>query len=427
MKTYLVGGAVRDRLLGRPVVDRDWVVTGSTPAAMAEAGFQPVGKDFPVFLHPQTHEEHALARTERKSGTGYHGFEFDTGATVTLEEDLSRRDLTINAMAMDDDGVLMDPHGGSADLEARILRHVSPAFVEDPVRVLRVARFMARFAPLGFTVAEETLALMRSMVASGEVDHLVAERVWQELEQALGEPAPRAFIETLRACDALPQLLPEVHRLFGVPQPPRWHPEVDAGLHTLMVLDQACLLGTEPEMRFAALCHDLGKGTTPAADWPSHTGHEERGAELCEALCERLRAPKRFRQLSTLTARWHTHSRLAFELQPDTLAELLEALDTGRRPERFRQFLHVCEADVRGRLGFEDEAYPQANFLAAAARAWHGIDAAAIARQARSDVSRSSDSGGVTKNDVPAQVRAARLEALTAFRRTYPGVDDTAA
>lgn len=414
MRTYLVGGAVRDRLLGRPVVDRDWVVTGSTPAAMVDAGYQPVGKDFPVFLHPQTHEEYALARTERKSGTGYHGFEFDTSASVTLEEDLGRRDLTINAIAMTDEGDLIDPYGGADDLRSRILRHVSPAFAEDPVRVLRLARFMARFAPLGFKVADETLALMLSMVASGELDHLVAERVWQEFERALAEPAPRAFIETLCACHALPVLLPEVHSLFGVPQPPQWHPEIDSGRHTLMVLDQACLLGPQPELRFAALCHDLGKGSTPEADWPSHHGHEERGAAHCEALCERLRAPRRFRELGVLTARWHTHCHRVFELRPVTLASLLEALDTSRRPQRFQFFLQVCEADVRGRLGFENRPYEQAAFLAAAADAWHGVDAAAIARQSRSGATEAA-----ARADVPERIRAARLAALSSFCRDH--------
>ena len=411
METFLVGGAVRDQLLGRAVVDRDWVVTGTTPADMLDAGFKPVGRDFPVFLHPETHEEYALARTERKSGPGYHGFVFDTEPSVTLEDDLGRRDLTINAMAMHADGTLIDPYGGARDLDDRKLRHVSPAFAEDPVRVLRVARFMARFAPLGFTLADETLELMQAMATSGEIDHLVAERVWQELERALGEPAPRAFIETLRASHALSILLPDVHRLFGVPQPPRWHPEIDTGLHTLMVMDQALLLAPGADLQFSALCHDLGKGTTPEADWPSHHGHEERGSELCDALCARLRAPKRMRDLAVMSARWHGHCHTIFELRTATLARLIEALDTARRPERFERFLLVCEADARGRSGFEQRPYPQAAWLRGAATAFHRIDAAGIAREARA--------ADPEKVDVANAIRTARLDALTAYRRAH--------
>jgi len=407
MNTYLVGGAVRDALLGLPVVDRDWVVVGTTPSAMLAANYRSVGKDFPVFLHPDSHEEYALARKERKTGPGYHGFDFDTSASVTLEEDLSRRDLTINAIAQEPDGTLHDPFQGQQDLENRILRHVSDAFVEDPVRVLRVARFMARFAPMGFRIADETLSLMRSMVVNGEVANLVAERVWQELAKALNERQPRAFFESLQETKALAVILPEVDALFGVPQVQKWHPEIDSGIHTLMVLDQACLRSNEAETRFAAICHDLGKATTPEDILPSHHGHEERGAVIAQSLCERLRIPNAFRELAVLAARYHTHAHKLDELSAAKLADLLSSLDVIRKPERFERFVTLCESDACGRLGFEQRAYPQAARLHQAAEAFRVVDAGQIA-QACKDKSR-----------IPEQIRIARIDALRQWRKQY--------
>lgn len=374
MKTYLVGGAVRDELLGRVVTERDWVVVGATPDGMLARGFRPVGRDFPVFLHPETNEEYALARTERKSGRGYHGFEVHAAPDVSLEDDLARRDLTVNAMARDEKGGLVDPYGGKEDLEARLLRHVSPAFVEDPVRVLRVARFAARFAPLGFRVAEETLGLMRDMAANGEVAHLVPERVWQETERALGEAAPRVFVEVLRECGALALIFPEIDALFGVPQRPEWHPEVDTGRHLLLVLDQAARLSAEPRVRFAALVHDLGKGVTPPDVLPGHRGHEETGLPLVRALCERLRVPKRYRQLGEIVCRDHLNCHRALELTPAGVMRLFERTDALRQPERFEEFLVTCEADARGREGAADRPYPQAAYLRACRRAADGVD-----------------------------------------------------
>lgn len=363
MEVYLVGGAVRDGLLGLPVSERDWVVVGATPAAMTDAGYRPVGRDFPVFLHPVTKEEHALARTERKIGRGYRGFEVHCAPDVELADDLRRRDLTINAMARDAAGALIDPYGGQADLEARVLRHVSEAFLEDPVRVLRVARFAARFAPLGFTVAPETNALMRQMVEAGEVDALVPERVWQETVKALSEPAPDAFLQVLRDCGALARVFPEIDRLFGVPQPERWHPEVDTGVHMLLVMRAAARLTPSPRIRFAALMHDLGKGETPANLWPRHVGHEERSATLLRKLSDRLRVPTDFRHLAELTARWHGIAHRALELRASTILELFEHCDAFRRPERFREFVVACEADFRGRTGWENKPYPEAELL----------------------------------------------------------------
>lgn len=363
MDTYLVGGAVRDELLGLTPRERDFVVVGATPEALLAQGFQPVGNDFPVFLHPETHEEYALARTERKSGRGYQGFTFHTDPSVTLEQDLQRRDLTINAMARDGNGALVDPFKGRADLETRTLRHVSPAFVEDPVRVLRVARFMARFAPLGFQVADETLDLMREIVQQGECDHLVSERVWQETERALGSAAPRAFVETLRACGALQVIFPEVDALFGVPQRPEWHPEVDTGEHLLLVLDQAARLSGDPRVRFACLVHDLGKGVTPADILPSHRGHESTGVPLVRGLCRRLRVPRDYQRLAEITCREHLNCHRAFELRPAGIMRLLERTDALRRPLCFERFLTACEADARGRTGFQDQSYPQADYL----------------------------------------------------------------
>ncbi|MCK5812678.1 MAG: multifunctional CCA addition/repair protein [Cocleimonas sp.] len=363
MKTFLVGGAVRDRLLGLPVKDNDWVVTGTSPEKMLAAGFNPVGKDFPVFLHPKTGEEYALARTERKSAKGYHGFQFQTSEEVTLEQDLQRRDLTINALAEDENGNIIDTTGGKEDLKQRLLRHVSPAFAEDPVRILRIARFLARFSCLGFRIADETMQLMRAMVTAGEVNALVAERVWQETSRALAEPNPEKFIETLLDCGALKILFPEIECLFGVPQPEHHHPEIDTGLHTLLVLQQACLLSSEPEVRFAALTHDLGKGTTDKALLPHHYGHEARGYSLVKTLCDRYKIPKAYKQLAEISAKYHTHIHRAFEEKPKTLLKVLESTDAFRRPERFIQFLLVCTADSRGRPSYEDNFYSQADFF----------------------------------------------------------------
>ena len=381
MEVYLVGGAVRDELLGIPVKERDWVVVGATPAELERRGFRPVGRDFPVFLHPQTREEYALARTERKTGPGYRGFEVHCAPEVTLEKDLGRRDLTINAMARDRDGHLVDPYGGLKDLEERRLRHVSAAFTEDPVRILRVARFAARFADLGFTVAGETNDLMHEMVAAGEVDALVPERVWQETHRALAEPRPDAFLEVLRGCGALARIYPEIDALWGVPQPERWHPEVDTGEHMLRVMRQAASLTDSPRVRFAALVHDLGKGTTPPELWPRHIGHEERGATLVRRLSERLRIPTDFRHLAELTARWHGLAHRALELRPATILQLLEHCDAFRRPERFREFLVACEADFRGRPGWETRPYPEAELLASALDAASAVSVGADERR----------------------------------------------
>ena len=362
MKTFLVGGAVRDSLLGRPYTERDYVVVGAQPDDLLALGYRPVGKDFPVFLHPQTGDQYALARTERKTGAGYYGFATRFSPDVTLEEDLARRDLTINAMAQSIDGgsdAVVDPYGGRRDLEARLLRHVSPAFVEDPLRVLRVARFAARFAPLGFTIAPETMALMQDIVRSGEMRALVAERVWVETERALGEQRPTVYFEVLRECGALAALFPELDRLFGVPQPPKWHPEIDTGIHTLQVLDVACELAQDTSVRFAALMHDLGKGVTPPELWPSHIGHEQAGVRVIAGLCERLKVPTEHRELAVVVSREHQRIHRAPELRDATLLEVLEATDAFRRPDRFEKLLLACEADARGR-GPELRARPYA-------------------------------------------------------------------
>ena len=379
MKIYLVGGAVRDKLLGLPVKDRDYVVVGATPKQMTAQGFKPVGADFPVFLHPQTKEEYALARTERKSGRGYKGFTVYAAPDVTLEDDLTRRDLTINAMAEDETGKLVDPFHGADDLKRGILRHVSPAFGEDPVRILRVARFAARYADRGFRVADETAALMRGMVENGEVDHLVAERVWQELEGALGAKVPSRFFEVLRECGALKRLFPELERLYGVPQPEKHHPEIDTGVHTMMVLDAAAKLTPDARVRFAALMHDLGKGTTPKSEWPQHIGHEERGAEMIRELARRFRVPNDYRDLAVLMARLHGNGHRAEELRPGTLLKTLEALDVFRRPERLEQFVLACEADFRGRTGHAERDYPQANIWRQAFKAARSVDTSVLA------------------------------------------------
>lgn len=361
--TYLVGGAVRDALLKLPHQEKDYVVVGATPQQLLDLGFRLVGKDFPVFLHPETHDEYALARTERKIGPGYTGFTCYAAPDVTLEDDLKRRDLTINAMAQSSDGTIIDPFGGQTDLKNKILRHVSPAFIEDPVRILRIARFAARFKSLGFTIADETLVLMRQMVQNGEINALVPERVWQEFSRALLEPNPEEFFLTLRACDALAILFPEIDQLFGVPNPAQWHPEIDTGIHTMMVLQQAALLDPNPVLRFAALVHDLGKGTTPQSEWPHHPGHEERGVKLIQDMCKRYLIPKEYKELGILVSRYHTHVHKAFELKPTTLVSTLEKLDAFRRPERFRLMLLACEADFRGRTGYENKEYPQKNYF----------------------------------------------------------------
>lgn len=373
MQVYLVGGAVRDQLLGREVKERDWVVVGGSADELGAAGYRAVGRDFPVFLHPETHEEHALARRERKTGPGYRGFVTEFSPDITLEEDLQRRDLTINAIARDADGRLIDPFGGKADLEARVLRHVSAAFSEDPVRILRLARFAARFASLGFKVHESTLALARQMVAAGEVDALVAERVWQETERALGESRPDVFFQVLRDCGALAVVFPEVDRLFGVPQPPKWHPEVDTGVHVLLCLKRAAELDAPVVVRFAVLAHDLGKGTTPQDQWPGHIMHESRGLPLINALCSRLKVPAAHRELARLTSKEHTNVHRALQLRPETVLKLLEECDAFRRPGRFGQMLLACQCDAQGRTGLEDTPYPQRLFLEQALATSSGV------------------------------------------------------
>ena len=377
---YLVGGALRDQYLGLPVSDRDWVVVGSTPETMQETGYTPVGRDFPVFLHPETHEEHALARTERKSGRGYHGFVFHTGPEVALEDDLVRRDLTINAMAQGEDGTLFDPYNGRADLDARLLRHVSDAFVEDPVRLLRLARYYARLAPLGFRVADDTMALLEQMVAQGEIDHLVPERVWAETERALMHDEPQLFFYLLRECGALATLFPELDALFGVIQPERFHPEIDCGIHTLLVLGQTAAAGAPLTARYGALCHDYGKGLTPKHILPGHRGHEEAGVKPAERCSGRLKVPRAIADTARLIARWHTHVHRANEQRPATLLRLFEGMDVFRRPERLEHLFTVCRADVRGRLGYETRPYPQIAAVRAAFDAAAAVDAGALAR-----------------------------------------------
>ena len=378
MKIYLVGGAVRDEILGYPFTEKDWVVVGATVDDMLAAGYQQVGKDFPVFLHPDTKEEYALARTERKTTAGYKGFEVHASPDVTLEDDLVRRDLTINAIAKDENGEYIDPYNGIADIENKILRHVSGAFLEDPVRILRIARFQARYAHLGFRIAEETMGLMNDMVTAGEVDALVPERVWQEMKKALSERTPGAFITSLRDCGALQRILPELDCLFGVPQPEEHHPEIDTGIHTLMVLEQACLLSDEADVRFAALLHDLGKGTTPKKEWPRHIAHEARGADIVKKVCQRLRIPNEYRDLAERTARFHLHYHRALELKPATVIKTLEQLDAFRKPERFEKFLLASEADARGRPGYENKKFPQGDFFRQAFNVSKDVDISAL-------------------------------------------------
>ncbi|OFJ31054.1 multifunctional CCA addition/repair protein [Vibrio cholerae] len=378
MQIYLVGGAVRDQLLQLPVYDRDWVVVGSSPQAMLAAGFQAVGKDFPVFLHPNSKEEHALARTERKTGVGYTGFACHYAPDVTLEDDLLRRDLTINAMAQDNSGQLIDPYGGQRDLAAKVLRHVSPAFVEDPLRVLRVARFAAKLHHLGFTVAEETMQLMAKIAQSGELQHLTAERVWQEWHKSLSTHHPEVFLQVLRDCGALAVVLPEIDRLFGVPQPEKWHPEIDTGIHTLMVAKQAAQLSDSLLVRFAAQVHDLGKGVTPPSEWPSHKLHCHTGLNIIESLCERIRVPNEFRDLALAVCAQHSNIHRADGLKPATKLKVLGLLDVWRKPERLEQVLLCCEADHRGRLGLESEPYPQREIFQRAYQAALGVAVQAV-------------------------------------------------
>ncbi|GAA0759160.1 multifunctional CCA addition/repair protein [Ideonella azotifigens] len=402
MKAYVVGGAVRDALLQRPVNDRDWVVVGATPAEMIAAGYTPVGADFPVFLHPQTHEEYALARTERKTAPGYKGFVFHTSPEVTLAEDLARRDLTINAMARDDDGALVDPFNGQRDLQQRVLRHVGEAFAEDPVRILRLARFAARFDD--FTVAPETEALMQQMVTAGEVDALVPERVWQEVSRGLMESKPSRMFEVLRRCGALARLMPELDRLWGVPQPPAHHPEVDTGVHVMLVLDMAAQMAAPLTVRFACLCHDLGKGTTPPEEWPRHLAHEARSEDLARELALRLKAPTECSELAQLVAREHTNIHRATEFNARALMRLIERSDAFRRPQRFKEALQACEADARGRTGFQDRPYPSGPRLLKAVDAAMALPTKPIASGAMAK--------GAQGPAVAEAIRLARLQAV---------------
>jgi tRNA nucleotidyltransferase (CCA-adding enzyme) len=409
MHIYLVGGAVRDKLLKRPVTDHDHVVVGALPDELLALGYRPVGKDFPVFLHPVTGEEHALARTERKTGRGYHGFVFQADASVTLEQDLARRDLTINAIAEDEHGALTDPYHGVRDIEAGILRHVSPAFVEDPVRVLRVARFAARFAPLGFSIADETMTLMRQMVRDGEVDHLVPERVWAETRKALGEPQPSAFLRVLRECGALAVLFPELDALYGVPQRAEFHPEIDTGVHLEMVLDAAARIAPGNDLvGFCALTHDLGKALTPIDELPRHLGHEHRGMAPLRALAERLKVPTEYAVLAEQVCREHLNAHRAFELKPATVLKLLTALDALRRPERLDVFLAACEADKRGRLGQENSEYPQADYLRAARAAATSVNATSFIEQ------------GLSGPAIGKALEAARTHAISVLKTEHP-------
>ena len=410
MQIYMVGGAVRDALLGLPVQDRDWVVVGATPEALAAQGYVPVGKDFPVFLHPASREEYALARTERKTAQGYRGFAVHAAPDVTLEEDLARRDLTINAIAQGDDGVLTDPYGGQRDIAARVLRHVTEAFAEDPVRILRVARFAARFPD--FSIAPDTMALMQRMVTDGEVDALVPERVWQELARGLMAQQPSRMFEVLRECGALHKLLPEVARLWGVPQRAEYHPEVDTGVHLMMVLDMAAQLQAPIEVRFACLGHDLGKGTTPQAEWPRHIGHEERSARLLKALCLRLRVPNDCSELADVVAREHGNIHRSGEFGAAALVRLLERCDAFRKPERFADILLACECDARGRLGLNEQPYPQRQRLLGALTAAQSVNTAEVAAAAEAQ--------GLSGAAIGQAVHTARTQALNSWLANGP-------
>ena len=412
MGVFVVGGAVRDALMGQRVNDRDWVVVGSTPEAMSAQGYVPVGKDFPVFLHPQTREEYALARTERKTARGYKGFAVQAAPDVTLEEDLARRDLTVNAMAVPEalahqapttwTGQIVDPYGGQRDLQSKVLRHVTEAFAEDPVRILRLARFAARFAD--FSVAGDTMALMRQMVEDGEVDHLVPERVWQELAKGLMAPKPSRMFEVLRACGALKVLLPELDRLWGVPQRPEYHPEIDTGVHMMLVMDMSARLNMPLPVRVACLMHDLGKGTTPADVLPRHIGHEGRSVKLLQKVCERLRVPTDCKELAEVVAREHGNIHRSAELGPEALMRLLERCDAIRQPERFARALQACECDARGRLGFDDAAYPQADRLLKAQQAALSVETAPIAQAAAAQ--------GLKGPKIGEQIAKARIQAI---------------
>ncbi|MBV6285712.1 multifunctional CCA addition/repair protein [Pseudomonas aegrilactucae] len=404
MQIYKVGGAVRDRLLGRPVTDIDWVVVGASVEQMQAQGFRPVGADFPVFLHPSSGEEYALARTERKSGRGYGGFTFHASPEVTLQEDLVRRDLTINAMAEDENGCITDPYNGQKDLEDRILRHVSPAFAEDPLRVLRVARFAARYAELGFRVAPETLQLMRELSESDELQALTAERSWKEIARALMEAQPQVFIQVLRDCGALKQLMPELDALFGVPQPPAHHPEIDSGVHTLSVLEQAAIHQQPLTVRWACLLHDLGKGLTPEEEWPRHIAHEKRGLKLIKAVNQRFKVPRDCQELALLVGEYHTHGHRALELKASTLLELLQHFDVYRRPQRFEAFIAACEMDARGRLGLEQRDYPQADYLRGAAAAARAVAVQPLVER------------GFTGQGLGEAIKRERLRALKAYK-----------
>ena len=404
MEVYLVGGAVRDELLGLPVHERDWCVVGATPDDLVRLGYRPVGKDFPVFIHPQSGEEYALARTERKTAAGYHGFSFHTSPEVTIVEDLGRRDLTVNAMAKDSAGNLIDPFDGRSDIETKSLRHVSSAFAEDPVRILRAAKFAARFHELGFAVADDTMRLMKLMVASGEADALVPDRVWKETEAALAGSNPRVYFEALRACGALAVLFAEIEALFGVPQPAKWHPEIDSGLHTMMVLEQAANLSKDVDVRFAALVHDLGKATTPKNELPSHKGHELRSAKLVKSLAKRLPVPNACRDLGCLVAEFHAHCHRAFELRPETILKVLDRTDAFRRADRFEKFLLACEADSRGRTGLENEAYPQADYFRAAFAAAMKVEIGDLTN------------AGLTGADIGMEIKSRRVQAITRFK-----------
>ncbi|MFK0087266.1 multifunctional CCA addition/repair protein [Pseudomonas sp. NPDC090755] len=409
MQIYKVGGAVRDRLLGRTVSDIDWVVVGATAQEMQALGYRPVGADFPVFLHPQSGEEYALARTERKSGRGYGGFTFHASPEVTLEEDLIRRDLTINAMAEDEQGTVYDPYHGQKDLKSRILRHVSPAFAEDPLRVLRVARFAARYAGLGFRVAPQTIELMRQLSESGELQALTAERSWKEIARALMEDQPQVFIQVLRDCGALKALMPELDALFGVPQPAAHHPEIDSGIHTLSVLEQAALHQQPLSVRWACLLHDLGKGLTPEEEWPRHIAHEHRGLKLIKAVNQRFKAPRECQELAMLVGEYHTHCHRALELKASTLLELLQSFDVYRRPQRFEEFIAACEMDARGRKGLEQRDYPQADYLRGAAAAARAVQVQPLVQQ------------GLTGQALGEALKGERLKALKAFRDAARG------
>jgi len=407
MKIYLVGGAVRDQLLNLPIKDHDWVVVGSTPEEMIAAGYKQVGADFPVFLHPKTQEEHALARTERKSGRGYQGFSVDFGKDVTLEEDLVRRDLTINAMAQDAEGNIIDPFNGQLDLEQKCLRHVSPAFAEDPLRVLRVARFAARFHHLGFTVANETRLLMQAIKEQGELEFLTPERVWVETERALGEKSPWVYFDVLKQCHALSVCFKELDALFGVPQPPQHHPEIDCGIHSLMCLEQAAKLSHDTAVRFAALVHDLGKALTPEEKLPQHIAHEVKGLKPIKQLCERLKVPNKHKELALKACEYHTNVHRAFELKATTIFKLFKHTDALRKPDRFKQLLLVCKADAKGRTGFEDRAYPQAEFLNIMLEAVQAVDTKSFAKQ------------GLSGPAIGEAIEHARIQAIKEAKANY--------